>query len=551
VGFSLLAALSMSLLFCLAANASAVTPVTEQYGIASDGTPLHWVVYTPSTPGPWPAVIVIHGGGFHAGSPNGPEGLVNCAEDLAAAGMLALSIEYRLAPPGGLPGQKSAGLFPDQAADVQLAIRTARSDSRCNGKVGAVGGSAGGHHAALAACTGTPGLDRADAAVALSGPLDLTDFSPNPGVENFTRLILNFTGATGTGDTATLRAASPAWLVDKNTTPLFLVNTLEDSVPYSQLPDMISHLDAAGLTNYQALSLPGDRHSFAFWSDISEHAVEFLTAALSGQRLPSPSPTPTPGLTDAKQLLNVSTRADVTTGDSVMIGGFIVTGDNAKRVVLRGLGPSLGQSGVSVTLSNPVLQLFDSAGVLVESNDDWNLPGLPSDLIPKNPKESVLIGILPAGSYTAVLSNAGGADGAGLFELYDTDPSYSRISNISTRGEVGTGADVIIGGFIVGGTEPTRVIARALGPSLSSLGVAGALADPVLYLFDGDGNLIASNDNWRSTQEETIINTSLPPPDNREAAVVASLVPGDYTAIVSGAGGSTGVGLVEVYDLDE
>jgi acetyl esterase/lipase len=494
-------------------------------------------------------VLVIHGGGFHAGTDGGTTGvgaLPNCAKDLAAAGYLALSIEYRLSPPGSLPGQTSAGLFPDQAADVQLAVRTARSDPRCNGQVGAVGGSAGGHHAALAACTGTPGADRVDVAVSLSGPYDFTDFSPNPNIATFTTLVTTFVGVTP-ADTAALRAASPAWLVDKTASPLFLVNTIEDPQPYSQLPDMVAHLDAAGATNYQALTLLGNKHSFDYWADVKDRAIAFLAAGFSD----SPPPSPTPAPPETKQLLNVSTRAEVLNGDSVMIGGFIVTGDNVKRVVLRGLGPSLSQTGVGTTLSNPVLQLFDSSGFLVETNDNWNLPGLPSDLVPKNPNESVLSAFLPAGSYTAILSNASGADGVGLFELYDIDPTQARVSNISTRGMVGTEADVIIGGFIVGGTQPTEVIARALGPSLSPLGVADALQDPVLQLFDSNGSLLATNDNWRSSQEQAIIQTSIPPTDDREAAIVATLAPGQYTAIVSGAGASTGVGQVEVYDLEE
>lgn len=232
-----------------------------------------------------------------------------------------------------------------------------------------------------------------------------------------------------------------------------------------------------------------------------------------------------------------------------MIGGFIVTGANAKRVVLRGLGPSLTGNGVTGALSDPVLQLFDSKGVLVETNDNWSLPSVPGDLLPSHPNESLLTAILPAGNYTAILSGVNAGLGIGLFELYDVDPSDSRVGNISTRGEVGAGGDVLIGGFIVGGTNPTRLIAHALGPSLSSLGVAGALADPTLELHNGDGTLVAANDNWQSGQAQEITATTLAPSNPREAAIVATLGPGNYTAIISGAGSSTGVALVEVYDL--
>ncbi len=529
--------------------AADVVPVTEVYGTASDGTLLHWVVYTPQTPGPWPVVLVIHGGGFLSGTPDSsPESIV-CAQDLAAAGYLALSIEYRLAPPGMLVGQTSDGRFPQQTDDVKVAVRAARSDSRGNGQVGAVGGSAGGYHAAFAATTGTPGDDRVDVAVSLSGAYDLSDFSPSPNIASFTSFVTNYVGVTTAG-TLALRNASPAWLLDHSASPLYLVNTLEDPMPYSQLPDMIAKLDAAGVTNYQALSLVGHAHAFAYWQIVKDHSLAFLAAGFAGAPPPPPLPTPTPGAIGSRQLLNVSTRAQVASGSGVMIGGFIITGANVKRVLLRGLGPSLSQNHLSGVLANPVLQLFDDNGELIETNDNWTLPGnLPANLLPTDPAESLLTAILPAGNYTAVLSGVNGTGGLGLFELYDLEAQNSRVANISTRGKVGTGVDVIIGGFIIGGSDPTRVIVRALGPSLASSGVTGALADPTLDIHDSNGSLLFTNDNWRTTQETEIINTTIPPTDDRESAIVATLAPGNYTAVVSGVGGTTGIALVEVYDL--
>ncbi len=525
-----------------------VVPVKEVFGTASDGTILHWIAYTPTTPGPWPVVLVIHPGGFISGGPSSSANMVACSQDLAASGYLALSIEYRLAPPGRLPGQTSLGLFPDQTADVKLAVRTARNDPRGNGQVGAVGGSAGGYHATYAAATGTRGDDRVDVAVSLSGAYDLSDFSLSWNIEDFTKNITAFVGVTTASVTA-LRGASPAWLLDRTISPLYLVNTVGDPMPYVQLSDLLAHLEAVGAGNYQAITLPGNLHAFANWSAVKAPALQFLAAGFAGVPPPSPSPAPTPGLPNDKQLLNVSTRAGVENGSGVMIGGFIVTGANAKRVVLRGLGPSLTGNGVTGPLSDPVLQLFDSAGVLVETNDNWSLPSVPGDLMPSNPQESLLTAILPAGNYTAILSGVNAGLGIGLFELYDVDSSDSRVANISTRGTVGAGGDVLIGGFIVGGTNPTQLIARALGPSLSSLGVPGALADPRLELHNGDGTLVAANDSWQSDQAQEITATNLAPGDPREAAIVATLAPGNYTAIISGAGGSTGVALVEVYDL--
>ncbi len=541
-------ALCLGIGFCLSPPTNgAVT--TEVYGTASDGTVLHWMAYTPSTPGPWPAVLVIHGGGFIGGAPDSSADSVTCAEDLAAAGYMAFSIEYRLAPPGRLAGQRSDGRFPEQTDDVKVAIRAARADARCNGQVGAVGGSAGGYHAAFSAVTGTPGDDRLDVGVSLSGAYDLSDFSPNPGLASYTENVLNYVNAS-TSDIAALRQASPAWLADRTAAPLFFANTIEDPMPYSQLGDLIQHFDSLGVTNYQAASYAGGNHSFANWAAAKQEALAFLGAAFAGISLPPPLPPPTPGDL-SKKLLNVSTRSDVGTGENVMVGGFIVIGDTDKRVVLRALGPSLGQLGVNGALADPVLALYDSSGRLMESNDNrLELPGVPNPLLPGNPSEPFLTAILPAGSYTAVLEGVNSTSGVGLVEIYDLQPGSSRVANLSTRGDLAVSGDVLIGGFIIGGIDPTKVIVRALGPSLQAAGVSDPLPDPVLEVHDGDGNLLFINDNWPTTQQQEIIDSTIPPSEYREAAIVATLAPGNYTVVVRDAAAATGVSLVEVYDLE-
>jgi acetyl esterase/lipase len=524
------------------------TPLTEVYGTASDGTVLHWVVYTPTTPGPWPAVLVIHGGGFNDGSPDSSGESITCAQDLAAAGYIAFSIEYRLAPPGALPGQTSDGRFPDQSDDVRLAIRTARADSRCNGQVGAVGGSAGGYFTAFWAATGTLGDDRLDVGVGLSGAYDLSDFSPNKNLSYFSTTVTNYVGVLST-DTAAIRAASPAWFADSTISPLFMINSVQDSMPYSQLGDMIAHLDALGVTNYQALTLPGSLHAFANWPSVKDQALTFLANGFAGVPPPPPLPTPPPGAT-SKQVLNVSTRASAGLGENVMVGGFIVDGSVDKRVVLRALGPSLGQAGVSGVLLDPVISLYDSKGVLMESNDNrLDLGGLSNPLLPTDPSESFLIAILPPDSYTAIVEGANGTSGVALVEVYDLEPGDSRIANISTRGDISFPGDVMIGGFIVGDGDPTEVIVRALGPSLAVFGVINPLPDPNLGVYDGNGTLIASNDSWRSTQEREI-EATIPPTNDLESAIVATLSPGPYTAVVRDTNHATGVGLVEVYNLE-
>ena len=277
------------------------------------------------------------------------------------------------------------------------------------------------------------------------------------------------------------------------------------------------------------------------------------TPTPSGTPTPTPTATPTPTPTPA-YFLNVSTRVKVLTSDQVMIGGFIITGAGSKSVVIRALGPSLAQNGTKRTLPDPVLEVYDSSGSLIAENDNWISP-LPPDVVasgltPGDPAESLIATTLAPGHYTAVLRGANGCTGVALCELYDTGSSGSKVRNISTRGMVGTDDEVMIAGFILGGSTNGKVLIRALGPSLAEGGVIGFLADPMLELHDAQGALIDSNDNWRTTQRQQILASGLPPANSKEAAIVATLEPGNYTAIVRGANSKTGVALVEVYALD-
>jgi hypothetical protein len=253
--------------------------------------------------------------------------------------------------------------------------------------------------------------------------------------------------------------------------------------------------------------------------------------------------------TTATKLLNISTRMEVLTGDNVLIGGFIVSGTDLKKVIIRGIGPSLPVSG---KLQDTTLELHDSTGALIASNDDWKEHQAEVEATtvpPSNDAESAIVAVLPANNaaYTAILRGKNDSTGIGLVEVYDLDQAAnSKLANISTRGFIDTGDNVMIGGLIVGGGDSAKVIVRAIGPSLP---VAGNLADPTLELHNGDGSLLASNDNWRSDQEAEIIATTVPPSNNAESAIVRTLMPGNYTAIVRGVNNTTGVGLVEVYNL--
>ncbi len=256
------------------------------------------------------------------------------------------------------------------------------------------------------------------------------------------------------------------------------------------------------------------------------------------------------GATIPRTLANISTRLPVETGDKVLIGGFIVAGTHSKPVLLRAIGPSLTLDG---KLADPVLEVHDSSDTVVAMNDDWETNANKQEIIdteipPTNPKESALLVTLDPGAYTAIIRGADGGTGIALVEAYDLDQTTdANLANISTRGLVQTGDNVIIGGFIVLGTLDQTVLIRAIGPSLP---VAGSLADPILELHDADGGVIASNDNWRDSQEAEIEATGAPPTDDAESAILSTLAPGSYTAVVRGVGDTTGVALVEVYGLN-
>ena len=274
------------------------------------------------------------------------------------------------------------------------------------------------------------------------------------------------------------------------------------------------------------------------------------------------------------RLSNISTRAFVQTGDNVMIGGFIVQGTEPKRVIIRAIGPELTQHGVTNALADPTLELHNGTGALIASNNNWAttiIGGIitanqvrhiqASGYVPGDGRESAIIAELPPGNYTAIVRGVNNMTGVGLVEVYDLSAdASSTLGNISTRAFVHTGDNVMIGGFIVRGAHPKKVILRAIGPELTQYGVPNSLTNPTLELHDSSGALIASNDNWRTTiiggiitsdQWVDIRNSGFAPGDGRESAIVADLPAGNYTAIVRGKNNTTGVALVEVYDLDQ
>jgi hypothetical protein len=248
---------------------------------------------------------------------------------------------------------------------------------------------------------------------------------------------------------------------------------------------------------------------------------------------------------------------NILTGANVGIGGFIITGTGPKHLLLRAIGPSLTQVGVANALADPVMSL-QGPSIATITNDNWRddpvqeaaiiATGIP----PSNNLESAIDVTLLPGAYTAIVSGKNNTTGVGLIEVYDLSPLVpAKLANICTRAFVGTGSDIVIAGFILGGNSGTDgIIARGIGPSLTGLGVANALADPTLELRDSNGAVVMADNDWQDnpTQAAEVTAAGLAPSSNLESGIAATLPPGLYTALLAGRNNGTGVGLVEFYD---
>jgi hypothetical protein len=263
-------------------------------------------------------------------------------------------------------------------------------------------------------------------------------------------------------------------------------------------------------------------------------------------------------------LRNISTRAMVKTGEDVLIGGFIVRGNQARNILLRAIAPSLqfNNQPVPGTMKDPVLVLRAADGGIIATNDNWKVNDQThqsqqariegTGLAPSNDKESAIVRMLNPGRYTITLHGKSNTTGIAAVEAYDLDPfADSKLANLSSRGLVETGDNAMIGGFVAGpeNAAPVTVLIRGIGPSLANDGVTHPLQDPTLELVNADGTTIGRNDNWRDSQEAEIQASGVAPTNDLEAAMERELSPGSYTAILRGKNGGVGVGLVEVYNL--
>jgi len=314
-------------------------------------------------------------------------------------------------------------------------------------------------------------------------------------------------------------------------------------------PIFTSTVPVNGNGNYISGSFAPTTPGAYYWVASYSGDIDHNAAVSSTCGAPNQSITAT-----ATVLGNIATRLRVDTGDNALFAGFIITGTQPKKVIVRGIGSSLA---LADKLADPTIELRDSTGALVDSNDNWvDSPNkqaiIDSTIPPTNDLESAVVASLPANSssYTAILRGVNGGTGIGVIEAYDLDRLVdSELANISTRGFVSTGDNILIAGTIVVGKNTQKVIIRAIGPSLSLL---GKMADPTLELRDGQGALVDSNDNWvDSPNKQAIIDSTIPPTNDLESAIVATLNGNnsDYTAIVRGVNGTTGIAVVELYAL--
>jgi hypothetical protein len=259
----------------------------------------------------------------------------------------------------------------------------------------------------------------------------------------------------------------------------------------------------------------------------------------------------------------------VGTGDRILIAGFVINGATPKTVLVRALGPTLAGLGVSGALMDPTLSLFNQNGTQIASNDNWSTGGatvtnaavaVGAYTLQPSTLDSAVLATLNPGVYSAQVSGVGGTTGVALLELYDVNSvaayASEKMVNISTRGQVGTGDSIMIAGFVVSGTSPKKVLVRGVGPTLTGLGVTGALADPVLRIVRQNGTLVRENDNWSVGNDiNLVLDASVKvgayplATGSKDAVILMNLMPGVYSAQLSGANNGTGIGLIEVYEV--
>jgi pimeloyl-ACP methyl ester carboxylesterase len=389
---------------------------------------------------------------------------------------------------------------------------------------------------------------------ASSEPVVSIDADNNGTYEDGEQIAASQSSGTGPVDnTAPTLAAS----YFQTTGSIVVTLTAQDDVTAN--PAIRYTINDGVLQNYQTpLSFPAN--GSAILKAFAEDSMGNRSALLTTTTPPAgPIPTPTAGLVG-----NVSTRLPVGAGDDALIEGFIIDGPagSTKKIIVRAIGPSLIPFGIADALTNPTLEIHDASGTTVATNNDWKITQvgglITSDqtseinstgVAPSDDRESAIIANLVPGSYTAVVRGVNNTTGTGVVDAYDLNGSSpAKLANIATRGLVQAGDKLMVAGFIVQ-NAPVRAVVRAIGPSLLAFGINNALQDTTLQLRDQNGMIVLENDNWQSDQKQELESTGLQPSHNLEAALVADIQPGLYTAQVRGKNDTSGIGVVQVYFL--
>jgi Immunoglobulin domain len=323
--------------------------------------------------------------------------------------------------------------------------------------------------------------------------------------------------------------------------------------------------------NFNGVPIPGATGnsytvSNAQASDAGTYTATATDAAGSSSSAAVTLTVDAPGSSTAR-LTNISTRAQVGTGSNILIPGFVIGGTGTETLLVRGDGPALTQFGVAGVLAQPVLGIFDATGKMLATNTGWGTAPNPAQLaslaaavptfaLSQGSADSAILVTLPAGAYTVQVSGLNNTTGVALAEVYEiSHTGSSRLTNISTRAQVGTGANIIIPGFVVSGSGSEKLLIRADGPALAQFGVSGALAQPGLSVLSGS-NVVASNIGWSTAANSAqiaVAAAAVPTfafaSGSADSAQIVHLAPGAYTAQVAGANGTTGVSLAEVYEI--